>query len=366
MNAAYRLALVLLLGLGFSSPAAGQRIHALVAADQSPSAGWGKLAPNLTIDVATIRAMLAVNSPEAALEVIDATMNADADSTPAFLLSRVKELRPGPDDAVVFYFTGHGGSDDEGSYFQLAEGKLYRSTVRNLLVAKGSRLVVLLTDCCNSRSDGFAEVAPGFVESERTTFSPLFQSLFIRPRGIVDVNACAPGQAAFFLQSSPGSIFTTALGDWAATHQDEARTWDDALRDVGLAVHHAFRKEYPRGAVDAKGARAQLDQSPHAYDYPDKPPRSGPRTGLLVRDVRGGGAYIYDIRADSPATRVFAVASESYLSLRAGQLITAANGVAVTDVGGFSQIVKDSPQILRLTIRDVSGRSQEYLMRLRY
>ncbi len=66
-------------------------------------------------------------------------------------------------------------------------------------------------------NDGRIETGPRAGHFERDDYSPLFQSLFIDPKGVVDVNACGPSESAFFLPPPKqdgdryGSLFTTAL-----------------------------------------------------------------------------------------------------------------------------------------------------------
>ena len=76
---------------------------------------------------------------------------------PDLILWRIAALRPGPDDAVVVFFSGHGAFDDqEDQYFKFPrlgpQTFLTRRQVREAIKAKGTRLGVLITDCCNNIS----------------------------------------------------------------------------------------------------------------------------------------------------------------------------------------------------------------------
>ena len=126
----------------------------------------------------------------------------------------ITELSVTANDTIFFYYSGHGGNDDRGHYLGLPQGRLYRSELRQLLENKGARLVVLITDCCNQRSDGQAFGAPYMDMEPPAKVSPLFESLFLLPKGTVDINSSSPGEAAYFFpfgsetELAPSSIFT--------------------------------------------------------------------------------------------------------------------------------------------------------------
>ena len=138
------------------SPAQAQRLHAVVCGDSSDWAGWGKYAPNIGIDMVWMYSILHRNVPRRLLEYHSLPMETDQASSPQFIMQQLDEVQPGPHDTLLFYFTGHGAADDRGHYLSLAQGPLYRSDLLRQLQAKGARLTVLLTDCCNTRSDGQA------------------------------------------------------------------------------------------------------------------------------------------------------------------------------------------------------------------
>jgi len=103
------------------------------------------------------------------------------------------------------------------------------------LTARRARLVALITDCCNTRSDGYL-YAPPYVEVTSPSLpTPVFKRLFLDTNGVVDVTISSPGESAFFapyeedLPGSPGSIFTTALVNWIGQEQRNPRSWDDLV-----------------------------------------------------------------------------------------------------------------------------------------
>lgn len=358
-----------LLALASPEAAQAQKVHALLVADASPSAQWGRNAPNIHMDQTLMLSMLFDHVPADRLVFEMLSIEEDRDATPATIERAIERLQPGPDDTVLFYYTGHGAIDDGGEYFDLKGGKLRRKEVRAALEAKKPRLAALVTDCCNVRSDGerIAAAAPG--PDEPQDYTPWFRSLFIDPRGVVDVNACAPGESAFFppesLETLPGSFFTKALTENARANRDRSGTWDELLTGVSLQVHVWFRQSYPDGVAVAKGAVSQRDQNVYAYDYPGMPTERGQRAGVTVRDREGEGAMIVTVRADYPATKVFDLQANRYTSLEPRQVVLSVNGREIRGTDDFLTAVRSSPQVMRLVVLTREG-EREFLMRLRY
>jgi hypothetical protein len=356
------------------SMAQGQTLHAILAGDVSPSAGWGKYTMALAMDLTVVSAMLSNNMPEQHLNVVRLEIDDDDLSDPATLLRAIQELSVQPRDTVFFYFTGHGSVDDQGHYFALARGKLYRKTLLNALAAKRPQLSVLISDCCNTRSDGYLYAAPNIRTVPPRNPTPLFRSLFLEPQGTVDITSSSPGESAFFAPIDvdnfelgfPGSIFTQEWTEWADANHNQRRTWDDMVRGVSLKVHAAFREYYPKGASIAKGAPIQTQQTVYPIRYPGMPESQGPKTGLVVRDFPGKGAVITDITKGSPASQVFVIRQDKFTSLRPQQVITAINGHATPDTESVKKAIDTSPQIMRLTIRDPNQGTLDILLRKKY
>ncbi|MGC3972543.1 MAG: caspase family protein [Pirellulales bacterium] len=353
------------------SSAHAQKIHAIVVADMSPAARWGNFAPNLEKDCNRVDYLLMENVPFDDLVSYPVYMPTDELSHPDEVVRAIEELKPEANDSILFYYTGHGGLDDRGAFFDLAGGDLYRSEVLGLLKAKGARLVVMLTDCCAARNDRQIQTFPRNPAPDvPETYTPLFKSLFVDARGVVDVNSCGPSESAFFLPKNEdghqGSIFTATLDHWMRKHRNRPTTWDELLGDVALQTHVAFRENYPNGvAFSAKGNVVQRQQNVYAKDYPGKPLEKGPRAGIAVRDDASGTPRIVEIVPGSPAEKAYDLVGERYLAVSNGARIVSMNGRAIKSAEEFTAAMQESPQILRLTI-DAGRGSRELLVRLRY
>jgi hypothetical protein len=354
------------------SPLLAQNLVAVVVGDRSPAAGWGKYTANVAMDVTNIRGMLGDNMPEARLHAISLELEEDVDSDPKNVLAAISEIKLAPNDTLLFFYTGHGGSDDQGHYLALARGKLYRKTLLDALTSKAARLTVLITDSCNSRSDGYLFLAPAYRSANPAAPTALFRSLFLEPKGLVDINSCAPGESAFFtpldeqMRELPGSVFTKALTSWVGKNRDRGRVWDELVREVSLQVLTDFHDYYPKGAQVAKGEPVQTQQTVYPIRYPGMPEKQGPRTGFVIRDFPGQGAVIISVQAGSPAAGVFIINQEAFTSLTPQQVIVSVNGQGVQNTDQVVQAIKASPQIVRLGIRDAKKGTFDVLLRMRY
>ncbi len=364
-------ALVVVVGIAHAT-AQEPRLHAMVLTDTSPWANWGRYQLSVQMDSSVMMSLFSTNVPERQLVLHREEIVDNASGDPAKIKQLIKSIGAGPNDSVVVYFSGHGGSDDRGQYLAFAGGRLYRDELRMLLQQKGARLNVILTDCCNQRADGESFGAPSMDMEPPAALTPLFRSLFFQPRGMVDINASSPGEAAFFApwdddpdSLPPGSLFTTEIDQYIYRYKQQATSWDHLLRSVSLNVHLAFRAGYPAGAVGGKGGQFQKDQNVYAYEYPGMPAKQGPRTGFVVRDQHNQGVLITSVNAGYPASQVYDLSARRYVSLQPGELIVQANNVPVRTVAEIVEIVKNSPQVMRLKIRNRGG-DREVLMRLRY
>lgn len=359
--------------LSCSTVAQAKKLHVIAVGDLSPSAKWGDYTMNVQFDLISIRVLFTNGIPERQLDLQEWVITEDEYSDPEWILNRLKDVHPESGDTILFYFTGHGAADDDGHYLSLARGKLHRRTLLETLRAKNARLTVLLTDCCNLRSDGLSFGAP-FVETRPPRqVLPVLQSLLFNPMGTVDINSCSPGESAFFRSKEhnedglPGSIFTGELTAWINEHEKESRSWDELVRAVSLNVLTAFRSNYPKGAQVAKGEPVQQKQTVFPVSYPGMPEGKGPRTGLLVRSFSSGtGAVITQIAADSPGRQVYDFRTKKLISLKPQQVIVSVEGQRVSNADELLKILQSSPQIVRLGVRDINGSQFDVLMRMKY
>jgi hypothetical protein len=79
--------------------------------------------------------------------------------TARYVLDFYNKLDLGPDDALMFYFSGHGGYDKtKGHFMAFKRGMLFRNDLLAAMDKKKPRLRVVLTDCCANYTNQRANI----------------------------------------------------------------------------------------------------------------------------------------------------------------------------------------------------------------
>src|SRR5262245_53671531 len=151
-----------------------------------------------------------------------------ADATPARVLAYYRGLKVAPTDALLCYYSGHGGAHKGGGHFlELKAGRLQRDELRKAMEGKRPRLVVLLSDCCADYGDvplsrilladdgkmdaGKKKRDPGARQNTlRSPRGETLRHLLFHGRGVVDITACDLGKVAFSSRRR-GGYFTLTL-----------------------------------------------------------------------------------------------------------------------------------------------------------
>jgi hypothetical protein len=150
------------------------------------------------------------------------------------VLAYYRNLKTEPDEVLVCYFSGHGGADpQDGHFLDLEDGTLKRSELRAAMLAKNTRLVVLITDCCadynyggragstldpkpkndqalNIAKDAPKKLMPNAQSIRRDVPGETLRQLLFHHQGIVDITACQIGKQAFSSKNI-GGYFTLSL-----------------------------------------------------------------------------------------------------------------------------------------------------------
>lgn len=327
---------VVLLTLSATTALQGQTIHLITAADFRSFRG--SALTSVKNDITHITEFFKRNTPSRGLKVY----NVDGDmATPEAICEAIEKVRPAENDVVTFYYSGHAANAAEqgGQYFQLKDKKgnaaaLARSKVRNLLCDKRTRLVVILTDCCNvyqpQELDKDVSHRP-YVKSP-ADFTPIIKQLFIKQSGVVNITSSKFGQLSYTGQG--GSIATDA---WISTFEDKNSllkngtqqeiTWRSVMNDFTLSSDKLFKKRYPKGAPPSN----QKTQVPHAYELPGLP-----RLGVGCVTMGNGNVLVTEIQEDSPGAKA---------GFKKGDLITHINGEEILDEPAYSRAIDISSSV---------------------
>ncbi|MDR2705265.1 MAG: caspase family protein [Planctomycetaceae bacterium] len=335
--------------------AVAQKIHLVIAADTNASGGVGAITK---IDQHNIKQLFESNIPSSQLSIttIPAEEMREAD-----ILKKVDSLEISNNDTIVFYYSGHGAFDrqKQEQFLQLSLGNLYRAELLKHIVQKLPRLSVLLTDCCNIQVDGVVQERQGEVTVFPQEISPLFGSLFIYCKGVVDITSSKLGEYSFCDTrkiGNRGSCFTYPLIDLLKVNKDNVEMdWSKLVEELAPKVNEAFKELYPNGHTSS----GQMSQTVVANDYPGKnlPPAPAPanptteekknyRFGVRAAPHQGGGMRMLEIIADSPAQRS---------GLEAGDVIVEINGKVINTEQEYSDAVDASGkkmQVKLINVRD--------------
>ncbi len=303
------------------------------------------------------------------------------------ILTTVAGLAVGPDDAVVVFYSGHGAYDPRvGQYLQFPRvgGYLTREELTRAIKAKGARLGVLSTDCCNKASALPAGPAAPTARFPSEPDNPprtkaLFRALFFDVTGFVDLTSSKQGEAsigypglvnnngdAYF---GLGGLWTTGLVWTLRGSYDHVRTWPDVAAESAKVADSSFRRLAPDGIDNPDDpARPQMTQTavinvavrPIRATRPDPPgPDAGQsryrpdvpsdllqmpvRLGIHGFENKGDGITVWATQPGSPASR---------LGLKRGDVVLAIGENPVRTATGYHRAVLNAPGAVRLSVRD--------------
>jgi len=325
---------------GMALGAYAQVIHIVTVADfRGFSAG---ALEGVKKDVKTISDFFKNSVPADQLKIhqVDGNM-----ATPNAILNEIKNLNVNSNDTIVFYYSGHAANDssDMGQFFQLKDKKgnpigLSRVEVKQHLLDKKCRLTVLLTDCCNNFAEEALLEPPQESGRSRggTAMSPFVKALFIDKEGIVDITSSKVGQFSFALKN--GSLFTNA---WVLVAQEmnakmkknkkKSLMWNEVVEKLTQKSDQLFKKHFPNGAPGG-----QQSQIPHAYNYPDIPPRFG----VAVMTLSFGNVQITEIMPGLPGDKA---------GLKVGDVITHIDETEILDEPDYVKAINYAPPVINVT-----------------
>jgi hypothetical protein len=320
-------------------PPADAKVHALVVVDSlDPTIG-----KSVALDGDMVKDALTAGF-KGHEDRLALTLLQGADATPAKVTAYYRDLKVGPTDTVLFYFSGHGATHSRrGHIMALGDKAVFRADLLEVIARKKPRLTVCLTDCCAVLFGGKPEV------SRDLSFSwPTVQSLFLRHSGVVDINACSIGECAYC--DAKGSVFTRGLiaGLAKAPHELGGEStdyvhWDDFFRYVrkrtedDFAVMKAADRDIER---DAK-------QVPQAFLLPTH------RLGVVGKDGTDG-LLVTRVYRGSPAEGAGFRAGDTILkvgnaAIRSGEDLEQ----ALEKVGGSAAVVVRAKGATEPTTRTV-------------
>ncbi len=346
------LFLTVALGVAFCERAAlAQKIYLLVAADtEDPKIGAAN-----EQDMGNVYGTFVSHVPEEQLKLYGEGTGdfswtgpsvQEASDMKSAILNAIARCPAGGNDTIVFYWSGHGMYDSRGHYLVMPDRKpLYRSEVVAAIRRKSPRLAVVISDSCNDwldsrRLDPFA--LP--VAAPPLRLPPLFDSLFIRPRGLVDINASSEEETAICFDSC-GGLFTSAL----VSNLEAFDGSEPAGRGIHIEVRPPSggrqRKEVPLGYLWTHSAqrRSWNDLVTHVNQTMRRQWR-----GVTDQTVRVWS--LPDRVASQPPEQQGGI--PRVLSLTRNDVILSINDKAIRSEADCRRAIASSGRVMEFTVRD--------------
>jgi len=295
----------------------------------------------------------------------------------------IRRARIAQDDAIFFYYSGHGGYRGEDKHFLSMKGgrdELTRNELISELQRHQAALTVVVTDACYNlvfRPPPPPSVgAPLAIETE-----PLFQRLFFQTNGFIDINACTRGQiAATCIDPLEGSVFTKMLTTSMQRHmndEDASFGWHELFDEVSDRTAVEFAELFPGGhGVQVEGnAVQQVTQTPHAFAmniqkfYDDgnvggNNSVSNTRLGLDIT-AENSIVLVSSVKDGGPATQLNYKNDGQNWYLERGDQVVSINGSEVDCVNCFSRAVRNSNAQMQLVVKSATdGKLYPFTARL--
>lgn len=308
--------------------------------------------------------------------------------TPANLGQTIRALSVGPDDVLLFYYTGHGATLEQTGHVMAFMGgrdaagepvaaPVPRAEIRKLLLSKGARMTVLLSDCCANlvpiRREPPNVGAPAPGAPAPPPGPTTLQMLLFEHSGLVDLTSSmydpvlGVGEKSW-TESTSGSFFTVALTNLMMAPPDvldvaprdgfvEWKEFFPRVRSETNQIYHDFRTSRLGVDPDGKPAagpqlreslEAQPDQTPQAFALPTRGGTGGGSGSELFASNLGISYRLVPFRDHLAASLTRPPVSGSAaasVGFEPGDQIYALDGVAIRNpediLGHVNQTVVD-------------------------
>lgn len=164
------------------------------------------------------------------------------------IVEKLQSIVMGPNDAVLFYFSGHGyrtaSKKSPWPDLLLSEEGIsldYKMLIE-ILAQKDPRFILAIADCCNnvipqSWANTY-QAQPRAFSRLRVSEAANYRHLFLDSKGLIMISGSSVGQYSWSVQE--GGVYTlsflNALHEAARTQEKESIEWDAILKETSLQV----------------------------------------------------------------------------------------------------------------------------------
>jgi hypothetical protein len=295
--------------------------------------------------------------PLVAGDVLEITTIEGNQVTRAAIFQKIAAVQVDPTDALLIYYSGHGGFDQNQNdhVCALPNELVYRTELREALTGRGARLSVLITDACSNMMVP-REILQAAPAPRLPQLSILFRTLFFDCAGLVDISATRPGEIANGY-STTGGCFTSAFMSVLQANRDQALTWDAVLQQARDQANQAspHQNAYALSTLPVPNPGANNDGRARFGVVADSTPTSAPFHGVEVEQILPG----------SPATRIRDVDGQISTLAPGRQVITHVNGAPVPTKVDLLKQERSAGDIMTIRVHALdTGRTGEYTVDL--
>lgn len=156
----------------------------------------------------------------------------------ASLTAVLDNLQVAPDDIVFFFYDGHGirAENDPDPFPQMCLGSVVESKfvpvtlVKNILLSKGARLNIIITECCNKEHKN-VRIKPTQLNKslsvKQTFIREICRQMFDLPQGTVMMTSSKAGEYSWCNRNSGGWFVNSFIDGWELLVNGELKAdWD--------------------------------------------------------------------------------------------------------------------------------------------
>ncbi|MBP3762547.1 MAG: caspase family protein [Bacteroidales bacterium] len=299
------------------------------------------------------------------------------------LMSDLDNLRCGKDDIVLFYYSGHGvrSTQDQSPFPQMMlKYEAYQQdkfvpvhTVVEKLSSKGARLVIVLTDCCNSESSMVSAKGESPLSRDNSAIDyekieAAYKKLFLENKGIIVATSSKAGQTSECAVLEQiidgrkqfkhlGGVFSLGLFEYALYYAVLGRIptqWDSIM-------YHTSDFISRKGYTQVPYYEARLSSQPTAIPT-QTPSQAQPTVHAIDNDFAKDISRLIDA-GQRPAQRLSLAdeLSQKYFSQGAKVATVGRNGSTVVDyenAADWLQRIASSKNIISINIIKESKNNQ--------
>lgn len=205
----------------------------------------------------------------------------ETDLTGENLTAAIEGLSVGEDDVIFFYYSGHGRGDESGKtkwpylVFNNQKDSVAYDKIFTMLKAKGARLLIILTDCCNNFSDWQESDQYGSKATKKAIQIPEnYQKLFLKQRGYILATSSQPTEVSSASSAGSGSLFTyDFLQKLERELLSNNPTWDNIKSDeLKIENQSMVFVQHPQYSIDVKPITGQPGPPAPVVTVPEPEP----------------------------------------------------------------------------------------------